>query len=125
MLNFPTREEKNKMWEALCWKEKGHQNYYGFQWMKIKKGKAICRKNSLILAPNKRHFVIRRLKNHILVKNITKLVDSLRMSKLKYGLQLCVQVRLSDEKRKSYNMKITQIAPKIFLNNDGQLQNKG
>ena len=37
------------------------------------------------------------------------------MYKLIYGLQLCSQVELSDEERKSYYMKRTKIAHNKFL----------
>ena len=51
--------------------------------------------NNTINALNKRTFAIRRIAAQIPHKNIIKVVQSLWMSKLRYGLQLCNRVRLT------------------------------
>ena len=48
-------------------------------------------------------------------ENLKKVVDSLWNSKLRYGLQLCTQVRMTDEDKKSQNLKLTQIAQNKML----------
>ena len=52
--------------------------------------------NNTINALNKRTFAIRRIAAQIPHKNIIKVVQSLWMSKLRYGLQLCNRVRLTE-----------------------------
>ena len=60
-------------------------------------------KNGLIPALNKKLFAIRRLANHIPREKLKNVVDCLWMSKLRYGLQLCTKVRLTEEERKNYS----------------------
>ena len=72
-------------------------------------------KNGLIPALNKRLFLIRRISNHIPAFNIKKMVDSLWTSKLRYGLQLSMRVRLSEEESKNESMKAVQIAQNKVL----------
>ena len=48
--------------------------------------------NGLISSVNKRTFTIRRIKMQIPPKNTMRVVQSIWMSKLRYGLQLCNKV---------------------------------
>ena len=66
--------------------------------------------NGLISALNKRTFTIRRVANQIPKEKLIKVVQSLWMSKLRYGLQLCNKVRINEEEMSNQNMKSTQIA---------------
>ena len=72
-------------------------------------------KNGLISSLNHRLFLIRRIEKQIPEENLKKVVDSLWNSKLRYGLQLCTQVRMTDEDKKSQNLKLTQIAQNKML----------
>ena len=54
-------------------------------------------KGGLLSALNSRLYFIRRLKNHLALKSVLKLVDGLFMSKLRYGVQLLGKVRTSNE----------------------------
>ena len=51
----------------------------------------------VISALNSRFYIIRRLRSHLSMKSILKLVDGLFMSKIRNGLQLYGKVRLSEE----------------------------
>ena len=64
----------------------------------------------LIGALNKRTYAIRRIANQIPKKNVIKVVQSLWMSKLRYGLQLCNTVRMSETDPSSAGMKAAQVA---------------
>ena len=64
----------------------------------------------LISALNKRTFSIRRIRNQLPKKEMIKVTQSLWMSKLRYGLQLCNQVRVKPEDPENQNMKAAQIA---------------
>ena len=64
----------------------------------------------LLGALNKRTFAIRRIANQIPKKNVIKVVQSLWMSKLRYGLQLCNKVRLNESDPTGEHMRSTQIA---------------
>ena len=78
--------------ENMTWKE----HFYG--------------KNGLISALNKRLFTIRRVSNHIPRYKLLQLAHALWMSKLRYGLQLCKNVRNLESEQKNTNMKSLQIA---------------
>ena len=54
-------------------------------------------KGGVISSLNSRLYMLRRLKSHLTMKSILKLVDGLFMSKIRYGLQLYGKVRLSSE----------------------------
>ena len=56
-------------------------------------------KNGLIPALTRRLFTIRRLVNHLPRQKLRNVVDSLWTSKLRYGLQLCTRVRVSEEEK--------------------------
>ena len=71
--------------------------------------------NGLISALNKRTFTIRRIRNQLPKKEVKKVVQSLWMAKLRYGLQLCNQVRLKPEDSENQNMKAAQIAQNKML----------
>ena len=45
-------------------------------------------KGGVLSALNSRLYIIRRLKNHLGMKSLTKVADSLFTSKIRYGLQL-------------------------------------
>ena len=64
----------------------------------------------LINALNKRTFAIRRIKEQIPLKNTMRVVQSIWMSKLRYGLQLCNKVRTSPEDPINKNMQSAQVA---------------
>ena len=66
--------------------------------------------NNTINALNKRTFAIRRIAAQIPHKNIIKVVQSLWMSKLRYGLQLCNRVRLTENDPKNTSMMARQVA---------------
>ena len=64
-----------------------------------------CLKSSL----NQRLFVLRRVAQQIPRSKLLNVVHSLWMSKLRYGLQLCTKVQLSNEERKPALMKTLQL----------------
>ena len=95
--NLVTQEKSSKLLgmtieDNLGWKE----HFYG--------------KNGLINALNKRLFAIGRVANQIPKEKLTQLAHALWMSKLRYGLQLCTNVRTDETERKNCNMKSLQIA---------------
>ena len=67
-------------------------------------------KNGLTASLNKRLFAIRRVANHIPKSKLIQLAHAIWMSKLRYGLQLCTNVRNKETERKNGNMKSVQIA---------------
>ena len=69
----------------------------------------------LISALNKRTFIIRRIKNQIPLKNTMRVVQSIWMSKLRYGLQLCNKVRTMPSDPTSNNMQAAQVAQNKML----------
>ena len=71
--------------------------------------------NGLISSLNKRTFSIRRVRNHLPKSEMQKVVQSLWMSKLRYGLQLCNQVRVKHDDPENQNMKTAQIAQNKML----------
>ena len=77
-------------------------------------------KKGLIQGLNQRMFAIKRISNHITKDIVKHLVNSIWMSKLRYGLQLTHKVRLTDEDRKRTNSKATQITQnKVLRLTDG------
>ena len=78
--------------DTLNWKE----HFYG--------------KNGLIASLNKRLFAIRRVANHIPREKLIQLAQAIWMSKMRYGLQLCTNVRTEEPERKNANMKSLQVA---------------
>ena len=78
--------------DKLCWKE----HFYG--------------KNGLLSSLNKRLFAIRRVANHVPHDKLIQLAHALWMSKLRYGLQLCTNVRILESETRNANMKSAQIA---------------
>ena len=74
-----------KISDNLSWKE----HFYGT--------------NGLISALNKRLFAIKRIANHIPHNKLTQLAHALWMSKLRYGLQLCTNVRNDETESKNAN----------------------
>ena len=86
-----------KLQDDLGWKE----HFYG--------------KNGLISSLNKRLFAIRRISNHVPNEKLIKLAHALWMSKLRYGLQLCSNIRLKDSDPTSTNLKDVQIAQNKLL----------
>ena len=54
-------------------------------------------KGGVISSLNSRIYMLRRLKSHLTMKSILKLVDGLFMSKIRYGLQLYGKVRMTAE----------------------------
>ena len=72
-------------------------------------------KNGLISALNKRLFTLRRVANHIPRDKLFQLAHALWVSKLRYGLQLCTEVRILDTETKNGNLKAVQIAQNKLL----------
>ena len=72
-------------------------------------------KGGLIASLNSRLFKIRRIANQIPHIHRRKLINSLWMSKLRYGLQLCSRVRCEENEPKTNNMRIAQIAQNKML----------
>ena len=52
--------------------------------------------------------MVKRISNHISKNKLRKVVDSLWTSKLRYGLQLCTEVRLTEKHPKSLYMTMAQ-----------------
>ena len=71
--------------------------------------------NGLISSLNKRAFSLRRIRNQLPKKEMMKVMQSLWMSKLRSGLQLCNQVRVKKEDPENLNMKATQVAQNKML----------
>jgi hypothetical protein len=67
-----------------------------------------CGKGGLLSSLNQRLFLVKRISNHISKNKLRKVVDSLWTSKLRYGLQLCTEVRLTEEHPKSLYMTMAQ-----------------
>ena len=67
-------------------------------------------KNGLISSLNKRLFVIRRVSNHIPQTKLLQLAHAIWMSKLRYGLQLCSNVRTESTEPKNGNLKPVQVS---------------
>ena len=67
-----------------------------------------CGKGGLLSSLNQRLFMVKRISNHISKNKLRKVVDSLWTSKLRYGLQLCSEVRLTEEHPKSLYMTMAQ-----------------
>ena len=81
-------------------------------------------KKGLISQLNKRTFIIRRIANQIPSNLVIKVVQSLWMSKLRYGLQLCNSVKMSNEETQSGNMKAAQIAQNKMVRMMGKVSLK-
>ena len=66
--------------------------------------------NKLKASLNQRLFTIRRIARHIPRNKLISIVHSLWMSKLRYGLQLCIKVRLTEEPNSGVlkSLQITQ-----------------
>ena len=78
----------------------------------------ILGKGGLISSLNSRLHLIRRLKSHLPMKSVLKLVDGLFTSKIRYGLQLLGKVRTKAEDPECADFKAIQlIQNKIKLNN--------
>ncbi len=61
-------------------------------------------------ALNQRLFMVKRMSNHVLKKRLQRIVDSLWTSKLRYGLQPCTEVRLTEDQPKKQVVAIVQRA---------------
>ena len=72
-------------------------------------------KGGLIASLNKRLFAVRRVTNQIPQDKLSKLAHALWVSKLRYGLQLCSNVRTHESELKNTNMKAAQIAQNKLL----------
>ena len=72
-------------------------------------------KNGLINSLNKRLFAIGRVAHQIPRDKLAQLAHALWMSKLRYGLQLCTNVRTTDSESKNCNMKAVQVAQNKLL----------
>ena len=65
--------------------------------------------NSVTAALNKRHFFIKRLKNHINRCSLKIVAHSLWLGEARYGLQLCGKVRLQSSDPVNQNVHTMQI----------------
>ena len=70
---------------------------------------------SLRSALNQRLFIIRRVMTQIPANKILSIVYSLWVSKLRYGLQLCIKVLVNDEEKKSAALKSLQLTQNRML----------
>ena len=66
-------------------------------------------KRGLISSLNSRLYIIRRLKSHLSMRSVQKLVDGLFTSKIRYGLQLLGQVRTKAEDPECADFKAIQL----------------
>ena len=71
--------------------------------------------NGLVNDLNHRTFTIRRIRNQIPKKDVIKIVQTLWMSKLRYGLQFCSQVRTKSDDPINQNVKAIQVAQNKML----------
>ena len=69
----------------------------------------------VVKALNQRTGLIRRMKNHLSGEKVKKLVDSIWTSKLRYGLQLCGKVRISEEMGRNKQLTQLQMAQNRML----------
>ena len=72
-------------------------------------------KKGLLTSLNQRVFAIIQISNHISGDKIRHIVKSLWVSKLRYGLQLTLKVRLTEDDVKTKDMKATQLAQNKVL----------
>ena len=72
-------------------------------------------KGGLISSLNQRLFTIRRGANQVLRIQLRKMACSLWMSKLRYGLQLCTEVRIKEADPSHKNMESAQVAQNKML----------
>ena len=72
-------------------------------------------KGGVFSALNQRLFILRRMKNHLLPYGLRKVAESLFNSKLRYGLQNCSEVRISETETRNTNLKAVQIAQNKLL----------
>ncbi len=56
-----------------------------------------CGKGGFLSSLSQRLFMVKRILKYISKNKLRKVVDSLWTSKLRYGLQLCTEVRLTEE----------------------------
>ena len=82
--------------------------------------------NNLKSSLNSRLFIIRRLKNQIPSSKIISIVHSLWMSKLRYGLQLCTKVRLTENDPTAADLKALQLTQNRMLRviNNSKIKDK-
>ena len=66
-------------------------------------------------ALNQRLFVIRRVQRQIPKDKIMNVVHSLWVSKLRYGLQLCIKVLTKEEEKRSSSLKALQLTQNRML----------
>ena len=72
-------------------------------------------KGGLISSLNSRMYIINRLKSHLSMKSVTRLVDGLFTSKIRYGLQLMGKVRTRNEDPECATFKAIQIVQNRLL----------
>ena len=65
--------------------------------------------NGVVSGLNKRLFAIKRMKNYINNKSLTKIVDGLLTSKINYGIQLYGKVRTTSECPVNKDIKAIQM----------------
>ena len=72
-------------------------------------------KGGLVSSLNSRLFIIRRLKSHLSMRSVLKLVDGLFTSKVRYGLQLLGKVRTRAEDPECADLKAIQLIQNKLL----------
>ena len=72
-------------------------------------------KGGVLSALNSRLYIIRRLKNHLSMTSIQKMVDGIFISKVRYGLQLLGKVRVKPEDPECGDLKAIQLAMNRLL----------
>ena len=72
-------------------------------------------KGGLISSLNSRLYIIRRLKSHLPLKSVLKLVDGLFTSKIRYCLQLLGKVRTKAEDPECADFKAIQLVQNKLL----------
>jgi hypothetical protein len=77
--------------------------------------KSFCGKCGLLSALNLRLFMVKRMSNHVSKKRLQRIVDSLWTSKLRYGLQLCTEGRLTEDQPKNQVVAMVQKAQNKML----------
>jgi hypothetical protein len=77
--------------------------------------KSFLGKGGLLSGLNQRLFMVKRMSNHVSKKRLQRIVDTLWTCKLRYGLQLCSEVRLTEDQPKYQVVTMEQRAKKNAL----------
>ena len=66
-------------------------------------------KGGVLSSLNSRLYIIRRLKSHLSMKSVLKMVDGIFVSKVRYGLQLMGKVRIMDQDPENGDLNAIQM----------------